>query len=58
MVGCFAVGKSPVYTVPSSPAAKVKVEQKPSEDVMSSVDPSVALTILAWFTNDFETLTM
>ena len=37
MIGCFAVGTSPVYIWPSSPGAKVNVEQKPSEDVMSKV---------------------
>lgn len=43
IIGCFAVGTSPVYSWPSSPGAKVKVEQKPSEDVMSRVKPSVDL---------------
>lgn len=33
----------PVYFSPSSPGAKVTAEQKPSEEVMSSVDPSFDL---------------
>jgi hypothetical protein len=37
----LAVGTGWVYTVPSSPGAKVKAEQKPSEEVMSSVRPSL-----------------
>lgn len=32
---------SPVYTSPSSPGAKDRVEQKPSDDEMSSVRPSL-----------------
>lgn len=41
--GCFAVGTSPVYICPSSPAAKVRVEQKPSDELMSNVRPSLDL---------------
>jgi len=41
--GCLLVGTSPVYGLPSSPSAKVSVEQKPSEEVISSVRPSFAL---------------
>lgn len=41
--GCFAVGTSPEYTVPSSLAENVKVEQNPSEEVISNVNPSLAL---------------
>lgn len=41
--GCLLVGTSPVYGLPSSPSAKVRVEQKPSDDVMSNVRPSFAL---------------
>jgi hypothetical protein len=36
-----------VYFSPSSPGAKVTAEQNPSEDVMSSVDPSLDLHWLA-----------
>jgi len=32
---------------PSSPGAKVRVEQKPSEDVMRSVRPSVDLLMIS-----------
>jgi hypothetical protein len=42
-VGCLAVGISPVYTWPSSPGAKVRVEQKPSDEVISKVRPSADL---------------
>lgn len=35
------LGTSPVYTWPSSPELNDKVEQKPSEDVMSKVSPSL-----------------
>ena len=38
---CTANG--PVYFSPSSPGANVIEEQKPSEDVMSSMDPSLDL---------------
>jgi hypothetical protein len=43
MDGCLAVGVSPVYTWPSSPGAKVRVEQNPSEEVISNVRPSMDL---------------
>jgi len=43
--GCLLFGTSPVYGLPSSPSAKVKVEQKPSDEVMRSVRPSLALRI-------------
>lgn len=43
----FAVG--PVYFSPSSPAAKVKDEQNPSEEVISNVDPSLDLELLATY---------
>jgi hypothetical protein len=33
----------PVYTCPSSPGAKERVEQKPSEELMINVNPSVDL---------------
>jgi len=41
MDGCFAVGTSPTYLSPSSPGAKVRVEQKPSEEVIRRVKPSL-----------------
>lgn len=44
-VGCFAVGISPWYTCPSSPGAKDRVEQKPSDEVMRSVSPSFDLVL-------------
>jgi hypothetical protein len=43
IMGCFAVGTSPLYISPSSPGWKVRVEQKPSEEVIRRVWPSVAL---------------
>lgn len=43
IVGCFAVGTSPLYKVPSSPGVKVRVEQNPSEEVIKSVWPSLDL---------------
>jgi hypothetical protein len=43
IMGCFAVGTSPLYISPSSPGAKVRVEQKPSEEVIRRVWPSVDL---------------
>jgi hypothetical protein len=36
---CVAVG--PVYFSPNSPGAKVTAEQKPSDEVMINVDPSL-----------------
>jgi hypothetical protein len=44
-VACRFVAEAsgPVYLSPSSPGAKVTAEQKPSEEVMSSVDPSLDL---------------
>jgi hypothetical protein len=36
-----ALACSGVWTSPNSPGAKVRVEQKPSEDVMRSVSPSL-----------------
>lgn len=42
----LTTGISPLYTWPSSPAEKVRVEQKPSEDVMSNVKPSFDLSLL------------
>ena len=48
MVGwCLAVGISPVYTWPNSPAAKVSVEQNPSEELMRSVRPSTDLPVVS-----------
>ena len=41
--GCAAVGTWPVYTCPSSPGLKVRFEQKPSEELMSNVRPSLDL---------------
>lgn len=39
----FANGAtSPLYTSPSSPAAKDKVEQNPSDEEMNKVKPSLA----------------
>lgn len=37
----FAEASSPVYTWPSSPGVNERVEQKPSEDDISSVRPSL-----------------
>jgi hypothetical protein len=48
-VGCFAFGNSPVYCCPSSPGAKVRVEQKPSEDVIRRVRPSLDLKKVRMF---------
>ena len=42
-VGCAKVGCGPVYTAPSSPGAKDRVEQKPSVEDMRSVRPSLDL---------------
>lgn len=41
--GRLCVARGPVYFSPNSPGAKVTAEQNPSEDVMSSVDPSLDL---------------
>lgn len=43
---CEVVGRvwiGPWYGWPSSPAAKVRAEQKPSDDVMRSIEPSFDL---------------
>ena len=40
---CDKVGTCPAYTWPSSPGAKLTAEQKPSEDVIRRVRPSVDL---------------
>ena len=40
-LGWCKVGVWPVYTSPSSPGEKVRFEQKPSEELISSVKPSV-----------------
>jgi len=37
MIGCLAVGTSPLYTSPNSEGEKVRVEQKPSEEVIRRV---------------------
>jgi hypothetical protein len=42
-VGCARVGCGPVYIVPSSPGAKVSVEQNPSVEDISRVRPSFDL---------------
>ena len=49
-VACRRVDEAsgPVYFSPSSPGAKVTAEQNPSEDVISSVDPSLDLGKLAF----------
>jgi len=57
-VGCFAVGTSPLYTVPSSPAEKVNVEQKPSEEVINNVDPSFALSLVSTYCSGVHRHTM
>jgi hypothetical protein len=41
--GRLCVARGPVYFSPSSPGANVTAEQKPSEDVISSVEPSFDL---------------
>jgi hypothetical protein len=41
--GRLCVARGPVYFSPSSPGVKVIAEQNPSEDVISSVDPSLDL---------------
>ena len=41
--GCAAVGTWPVYTCPTSPGLKVRFEQKPSEELISRVRPSLDL---------------
>ena len=41
--GLCAVGTCPVYTWPSSPCAKPRLEQNPSEELMSKVRPSLDL---------------
>lgn len=41
--GCLAVGTSPVYCVPNSVGENVRAEQNPSEELISSVNPSFAL---------------
>ncbi len=41
--GWCAVGTCPAYTWPSSPGLKVRVEQKPSDELMSKVSPSLDL---------------
>jgi len=47
IMGCFAVGTSPLYISPNSPGAKVRVEQKPSEDVIRRVWPSFDLNCVS-----------
>jgi hypothetical protein len=37
---------SGIWTTPNSPSPKVSVEQKPSDEVMSNVRPSVDLIML------------
>jgi hypothetical protein len=52
-VDVFKLGTSPVYGWPSSPGENVSVEQKPSEDVIKRVKPSVDLflsALIAWNT--------
>jgi hypothetical protein len=44
----LADGTSSSYSWPSSPGAKVSVEQNPSDDVMSKVDPSVDLGFVSY----------
>ena len=41
--GWAAVGTCPVYICPSSPGLKVRFEQKPSDELMSKVRPSLDL---------------
>jgi hypothetical protein len=45
--GRLCVARGPVYFSPSSPGAKVTAEQKPSEDVISSVEPSFDLKTMS-----------
>ncbi len=42
--GWCAVSTWPVYTCPSSPGLKVRFEQKPSDELMSKVRPSLDLS--------------
>lgn len=42
-VGFLKLGTSPEYTSPSSPTSNDNVEQKPSEEVIKRVSPSLAL---------------
>lgn len=42
------VAKGPVYFSPNSPGAKVRAEQNPSFELMSSVDPSFDLEIVSF----------
>ncbi len=44
-VGWCAVGTVPWYCCPSSPGMKLRVEQKPSEEVMRRVRPSMDLRV-------------
>lgn len=41
--GWCAVGTAPVYRSPSSPGAKARFEQNPSEELMMRVKPSLDL---------------
>jgi hypothetical protein len=45
--GFRRLGTSPVYAWPSSVGEKDRVEQKPSDDVISSVRPSLDLRIMS-----------
>jgi hypothetical protein len=45
--GWWALGTWPVNICPSSPGLKVRVEQKPSDELMSNVSPSLDLEILS-----------
>lgn len=41
--GWCAVGTCPLYTCPNSPGLNVRFEQNPSDELMSSVSPSLDL---------------
>jgi hypothetical protein len=46
-----AEARAPVYFSPNSPGAKVTAEQKPSEEVMSKVEPSLDLSGVSTMVN-------
>lgn len=43
LAGCCAADVDPVYGCPNSPGANERVEQKPSEELMTKVNPSLDL---------------
>jgi len=47
--GWLGVGTVPVYGVPNSPGENASVEQKPSDELITSVKPSLDLELISWW---------